>query len=38
VLIDALDYAKDNYPVVDTKLVKLRDVSFEHCEANYSIK
>lgn len=38
VLVDALDYAKDSYAVVDTKLVKLRDISFEHCEANYSIK
>lgn len=37
VLIDALGYAKDNYAVVETKLVKLRDISFEHCEANYSI-
>jgi multimeric flavodoxin WrbA len=38
ILIEALDYAKDSYNVVDTKLVKLRDVSFAHCEANYSIK
>lgn len=38
VLEDALKYAKDTYAVVDTKIVKLRDISFEHCEANYSIK
>jgi len=38
VLQDALDYASGTYDVVDTKLVKLRDISFEHCEANYSIK
>lgn len=38
VLIDALDYAKDTYDIVNTKVVKLRDISFEHCEANYSIK
>lgn len=38
VLMDALDYAKSGYDVVDTKLVKLRDISFNHCEANYSIK
>jgi len=38
ILNDALAYAKDAYDVVDTKLVKLRDISFAHCEANYSIK
>jgi len=38
VLIDALDYAKDSYGVVETKIIKLRDISFDHCEANYSIK
>jgi membrane-bound inhibitor of C-type lysozyme len=38
VLQDALDYACVTYKTVETKLVKLRDLSFAHCEANYSIK
>jgi len=38
VLIDALAYAKDGHDLIETKLVKLRDISFDHCEANYSIE
>lgn len=38
VLQDALSYAKDAYDNIETKIVRLRDVSFAHCEANYSIK
>lgn len=38
ILQDALSYAKDAYDKIETKIVRLRDVSFSHCEANYSIK
>lgn len=37
ILQETLQYAKKTYKKVDTKVVKLRDIAFDHCEANYSI-
>lgn len=37
VLEDTLMYAKQYDSSVETKLIKLRDLDFGHCEANYSI-
>lgn len=37
VLQDTLKYATKTHKQVATKVVKLRDIQFNHCEANYSI-
>ena len=38
ILIETMDMAKAMRSDVETKLVKLRDLKFENCEANYSIQ
>ena len=37
ILSQTLQYATKQYKNIDTKLIKLRDIHFDHCEANYSI-
>lgn len=36
-LNESFEYAKESYKV-ETRIIKLRDLNYRHCEANYSIK